>query len=99
VKTTIDVDREAAEQAAEALGTRSLKETEKNGASNRVDARDGMPSPIDPGRTRPGYDRAPSPLDLLAEAAEAVGAELWHCDRHLELIAEVTGQPVRRLGR
>ncbi len=31
-------------------------------------------------------------------AAEAVDAELWHCDRHFELIAEVTGQPVRRLG-
>ena len=46
-----------------------------------------------------GYHRGPSAVDLLtAAAAEAVGAELWHCDRHFELIAEVTGQPVRRLG-
>lgn len=47
-----------------------------------------------------GHHRGPSPTDLLAAAAaEAVGAELWHCDRHFELIAEVTGQPARRLGR
>lgn len=47
-----------------------------------------------------GYHRGPSPADLLAAAAaEAAGAELWHCDRHFELIAELTGQPVRRLGR
>lgn len=46
-----------------------------------------------------GYHRGPSAVHLLtAAAAEAVGAELWHCDRHFELIAEVTGQPVRRLG-
>lgn len=46
-----------------------------------------------------GYHRGPSPVDLLsAAAAEAVGAELWHCDRHFELIAAVTGQPTRRLG-
>ena len=46
-----------------------------------------------------GYHRSPSAVDLLtAAAAEAVGAELWHCDRHFELIAEVTGQPVRQLG-
>lgn len=46
-----------------------------------------------------GYHRGPSAVDLLAAAAtEAVGAEPWHCDRHFELIAEVTGQPVRRLG-
>ena len=46
-----------------------------------------------------GYHRGPSVTDLLAAAAaEAVGAELWHCDRHFELIAEVTGQPLRRLG-
>jgi hypothetical protein len=46
-----------------------------------------------------GYHRGPSAVDLLAAAAaEAIGAELWHCDRHFELIAEVTGQPVRRLG-
>lgn len=47
-----------------------------------------------------GHHRGPSPVDLLAAAAaESVEAELWHCDRHFELIAEVTGQPVRRLGR
>lgn len=47
-----------------------------------------------------GYHRGPSPVDLLAAAAaESVDAELWHCDRHFELIAEVTGQPVRRVGR
>lgn len=46
-----------------------------------------------------GYHRGPSPADLLAAAAaESVGAELWHCDRHFELIADVTGQPYRRLG-
>ena len=46
-----------------------------------------------------GYHRGPSAVDLLAAAAaEDVGAELWHCDRHFELIAEVTGQPLRRLG-
>ncbi len=49
--------------------------------------------------SRRGYHRGPSPVDLLtAAAAEAVGAELWHCDHNFELIAEVTGQPVRRLG-
>jgi predicted nucleic acid-binding protein len=47
-----------------------------------------------------GYHRGPSPTDLLAAAAaESAGAELWHCDRHFELIAEATGQPVRRVGR
>jgi predicted nucleic acid-binding protein len=49
--------------------------------------------------SRRGYHRGPSVTDLLAAAAaEAAGAELWHCDRHFELIAEVTGQPLRRLG-
>ena len=47
-----------------------------------------------------GYHRAPSLADLLtAAAAESVGAELWHCDRDFELIAEATGQRLRRLGR
>jgi predicted nucleic acid-binding protein len=46
-----------------------------------------------------GYPRGPSPIDLLtAAAAESVDAELWHCDRHFELIADVTRQPVRRVG-
>jgi predicted nucleic acid-binding protein len=49
--------------------------------------------------SRRGYQGGPSPVDLLtAAAAEAVGVEFWHCDRHFELIAEVTGQPMRRLG-
>jgi len=49
--------------------------------------------------TRRGYHRGPSPVDLLAAAAaESAGAELWHCDRHFELIGEITGQPMRRLG-
>lgn len=46
-----------------------------------------------------GYHRGPSPVDLLAAAAaEEAGAELWHCDRHFDLIGEVTGQPMRRVG-
>ncbi len=48
---------------------------------------------------RRGYHRGPSVTDLLAAAAaESAGAELWHCDRHFELIAEVTRQPMRRMG-
>jgi predicted nucleic acid-binding protein len=47
-----------------------------------------------------GHHRGPSPVDLLAAAAaESVGAELWHCDRHFELIAQVTGQRQVRVGR
>ena len=54
---------------------------------------------VQSGLARRGYHRGPSVTDLLAAAAaEAVGAELWHCDRHFELSAEVTGQPLRRLG-
>ena len=46
-----------------------------------------------------GYHRGPSAANLLtAAAAESVEAELWHCDRHFDLIAEVTGQPVRKVG-
>jgi predicted nucleic acid-binding protein len=46
-----------------------------------------------------GYHCGPSPVDLMAAAAaEDAGAELWHCDRHFELIAEVTAQPMRRVG-
>ena len=48
---------------------------------------------------RRGHHRGPSASDLLtAASAEAVGAEIWHCDRDFELIAEVTGQPQRRVG-
>lgn len=47
-----------------------------------------------------GHHRGPSPVDLLAAAAaESIGAEMWHCDRDFELIANVTGQAQRRLGR
>lgn len=46
---------------------------------------------------RRGHHRAASPVDLMvAAAAESVGAEVWHCDRDYELIAEVTQQPHRR---
>jgi len=49
--------------------------------------------------TRRGNHRGPSAVDLMAAAAaESVDAELWHCDRRFELIAEVTGQPMRRVG-
>jgi len=49
---------------------------------------------------RRGHHRGPSAVDLLvAAAAEAVGAEVWHCDRQFELIADVTGQAIRRIGR
>ena len=33
---------------------------------------------------------------LIAAAAESIGAEVWHCDRDYELIAEVTSQQHRR---
>lgn len=47
-----------------------------------------------------GYHRGPSPIDLLsAAAAESMKATLWHCDRDFELIAEVTRQQLKRLGR
>ena len=47
-----------------------------------------------------GYHRGPSVTDLLAAAAaEHAEAEVWHCDRHFELIAGVTGQPIRKVGR
>jgi hypothetical protein len=38
------------------------------------------------------------PQDLLiAAAAESAGVPVLHYDRHFELIAEVTGQPVRAI--
>ena len=47
-----------------------------------------------------GRHRGPSVTDLLlAAAAERAGAILWHCDKHFEQIAEITGQPVKRVGR
>ena len=46
-----------------------------------------------------GYHRAASPVDLMAAAAaEEAGAEVWHSDLHFELIADVTGQPMRKVG-
>ncbi len=46
-----------------------------------------------------GHHRGPSVSDLLtAASAEAVEAELWHCARDFELIAEITGQRQRRVG-
>jgi predicted nucleic acid-binding protein len=42
--------------------------------------------------------RGPSPADLLiAAVAEAHGVTLLHYDRHFDLIARVTGQPVQWL--
>lgn len=53
---------------------------------------------IQAGLARRGQHRGPSVVDLLAAAAgELAGAEVWHCDRHFEQIAALTGQPVRRL--
>jgi predicted nucleic acid-binding protein len=47
-----------------------------------------------------GYHRGPSIVDLqLSAAAEIEGAVVWHCDRHFDLIAEVTGQRMSRLGQ
>ena len=47
-----------------------------------------------------GHHRGPSPTDLIAAAAaELAGAELWHCDRHFELIGQLTGQAMRKVGR
>jgi predicted nucleic acid-binding protein len=47
-----------------------------------------------------GHHRGPSVVDLLlAAAAETESADIWHCDRHFELIAEITGQPMLRIGQ
>jgi predicted nucleic acid-binding protein len=44
--------------------------------------------------------RGPTPTDLvIAATAEAHGVTLLHYDRHYEVIARVTGQPTRWLGR
>lgn len=46
-----------------------------------------------------GKHRAPSVADLLIAAiAEESGLCVVHLDKDFELIADVTGQPVRRLG-
>src|SRR5215467_2010825 len=41
--------------------------------------------------------RRPIPDLIIAATAEQHGAEVLHVDRDYELIAEVTGQPMRRL--
>lgn len=47
-----------------------------------------------------GQHRGPSPVDLLtAAAAELTGAAIWHCDKHFDQIAALTGQPAERIGR
>lgn len=47
-----------------------------------------------------GQHRAPSIPDLLiAAVAELAQLTVLHVDKDFELIAEVTGQPVERLGQ
>jgi predicted nucleic acid-binding protein len=41
--------------------------------------------------------RRPIPDLIIAATAELHGAEVLHVDRDYEMIAEVTGQPMRRL--
>lgn len=49
-------------------------------------------------RLRGGGHRGVSPTDLLvAAAAEEQGLTIIHKDRHFDLIAQVTGQPMVRL--
>ena len=46
-----------------------------------------------------GHHRGPSIPDLLiAATAESAGLTVLHLDRDFETIAEITGQPVERLG-
>jgi predicted nucleic acid-binding protein len=46
-----------------------------------------------------GQHRAPSVPDLIiAATAESAGLVVLHNDKDFELIAEITGQPVQRLG-
>jgi predicted nucleic acid-binding protein len=50
------------------------------------------------GRRGPLHHRQVPLVDLLvAAAAEAAGVPVLHYDRHFELIASVTGQPVRAI--
>jgi predicted nucleic acid-binding protein len=47
-----------------------------------------------------GQHRAPSIPDLIiAATAESAGLVVLHDDKHFDLIAEITGQPVQRLER
>jgi len=85
--------RDARQVRAEALGYDALRQIE---LTPRIGRRAVL---VQAALAERGYHRGPSPSDLLtAAAAEAAGAELWHCDRDFELIAEVTGQPQRRVG-
>jgi predicted nucleic acid-binding protein len=43
------------------------------------------------------HRQAPLPDLVVAAAAESAGVPVLHYDRHFELIAEVTGQPVRAI--
>ena len=43
------------------------------------------------------HRRVPAPDLLIAAAAELAGMCIVHYDRHFELIADVTGQPVRAI--
>ncbi len=43
------------------------------------------------------HRQVPAPDLLIAAAAESAGVPVLHYDRHFELIAEVTGQPVRAI--
>jgi predicted nucleic acid-binding protein len=82
--------REAREQEEELRGLQELTVTARVAARARE---------IIVRLAESGHHRGPSSTDLIAAAAaELSGAELWHCDRHFELIGEVTGQPMRRVG-
>ena len=49
-------------------------------------------------RLGPDHQKAAKPADLLiAAAAAAAGVELLHYDDDFELVAKITGQPLRRL--
>lgn len=48
-------------------------------------------------RGPPHHRQVPVPDLLIAATAEISGVELLHYDRHFELIAEITCQPVRAL--
>jgi predicted nucleic acid-binding protein len=78
------------------------QEAERLDSLHQIDLSDGVASrarEVQGILAERGYHRGVSPTDLVAAAAaESVDAELWHCDRHFELIAEVTGQRMRRVG-
>lgn len=49
---------------------------------------------------RQGHHRGPKPIDvLIAAIAEVNAVTLLHYDRHFDLIARVTGQPMEWLAR